>query len=69
VRLLERLIAGRGRLVEPPHDLASAGWVGSRLAELLPLPLDAKQELLELDDGRERLERINALLSGAAAAP
>jgi hypothetical protein len=55
--------AGCVRLLEAPHRLDSASWVSSRLAELLPLPLAAKQELLELADGRVRLERLNSLLA------
>lgn len=62
VRLLERVIEQQGALFDPPHQLDSASWVSSRLAEVLPLPLTAKQELLELADARARLERINALL-------
>jgi Lon protease-like protein len=38
--------------------------VSARLAELLPLPLDAKQSMLELDEGRIRLERLAALIQG-----
>jgi hypothetical protein len=48
--------------------LDSAAWVGARLIELLPLPLAAKQELLELDDARARLERLNSLIGGARTA-
>jgi Lon protease-like protein len=62
VKLLERVIEQQAGLFEPPHRLDSASWVGARLAELLPLPLPAKQELLELSDARERIERLNALL-------
>jgi uncharacterized protein len=62
VKLLERLIEQQGGLFEPPHRLDSASWVSSRLAEILPLPLPAKQELLELRDARARIERLNALL-------
>jgi Lon protease-like protein len=62
VRLLERIIEQQAGLFEPPHRLDSASWVSSRLAEILPLPLAAKQELLELDDARARLERLNSLL-------
>jgi Lon protease-like protein len=62
VRLLERVIEQQSALFEPPHRLDSASWVSSRLAEVLPLPLPAKQELLELTDAPARLERINALL-------
>ena len=62
VKLLERVIEKQAGLFEPPHRLESASWVSARLAELLPLPLAAKQELLELSDARERIERLNALL-------
>src|SRR6185503_19497144 len=46
----------------PQLGLDSASWVSSRLAELLPLPLQAKQELLELDSARIRIERLSELL-------
>ena len=62
VKLLERVIEQQSGLFEPPHRLDSASWVSSRLAELLPLPLPAKQELLELDNARIRIERLNDLL-------
>ena len=62
VKLLERVIEQQSGLLEPPHRLDSASWVSSRLAEILPLPLPAKQELLELGDARTRIERLNALL-------
>jgi Lon protease-like protein len=62
VQLLERVIEKQGALFEPPHRLDSASWVSSRLAEVLPLPLPAKQELLEVLDGRARLERLSTLL-------
>jgi len=67
VRLLERMIQSQAALFEPPHRLASSSWVGARLAEILPLPLEARQRLLELGDARERLERVNALLANARA--
>jgi len=62
VRLLERVIEQHAALFEPPHRLDSASWVSARLVEVLPLPLPAKQELLELTDARSRLERLNALI-------
>jgi Lon protease-like protein len=65
VRLLERVIEQHPELLERPHRLDSCSWVSARLAELLPLPLETKQALLELDDGRARLER----LAGLAGAP
>jgi Lon protease-like protein len=57
-RLLERVIEQHPALFEAPHRLDSCSWVSSRLAEVLPLPLEAKQALLELDDARTRLEQI-----------
>jgi len=62
VKLLERVIEQQSGLFEPPHRLDSASWVSARLTELLPLPLPAKQELLELDNARIRIERLNELL-------
>jgi len=62
VKLLEQVIQQQSALFEPPHRLDSASWVSSRLTELLPLPLPAKQELLELDNARTRIERLNELL-------
>ena len=62
VRLLERIIEEQAGLFEAPHRLDSASWVGSRLAEVLPLPLGVKQELLEMSDAVARLERLTALL-------
>jgi uncharacterized protein len=61
-KLLERVIDQHPDLLERPHRLDSCSWVSSRLAELLPLPLAAKQELLELDDAQARLERLHALV-------
>jgi Lon protease-like protein len=36
--------------------------VSARLAELLPLPLEAKQALLEAENGRARLEKLDAFV-------
>ena len=63
VKLLERIAESHPALLERPHRLDSCAWVSSRLAELLPLPLPAKQMLLELDDARARLEHLNGLVS------
>ena len=62
VKLLERVIEQHPELFERPHQLDSCAWVSGRLAELLPLPLPAKQALLELGDGRVRLEKLKALV-------
>jgi Lon protease-like protein len=68
VRLLERVLEEQPSLFEPPPRLDSSAWVSGRLSELLPLPLSVKQELLELGDARERLQRISSLLGATPAA-
>ena len=64
VRLLQRIIDQQEGVFERPYRLDSCSWVSARLAEILPLPLAAKQELLELSDARARLERVNTFLAG-----
>ena len=62
-KLLERVIEQHPALLERPHRLDSSAWVSARLAELLPLPLEAKQALLEAENGSVRLEKLDALVS------
>jgi Lon protease-like protein len=62
VRLLERLLEREPGLFAGPPHLDSCAWVSARLGEVLPLVLEEKQALLELDAGAARLERISALL-------
>jgi uncharacterized protein len=47
---------------EKPFQLDDASWVGFRLAEVLPLDMRVKQELLEMTEAAPRLSRIRALL-------
>lgn len=46
-----------------PALLDDAAWVGWRLAELLPLHDSQRQELLQMDDPHERLDRLVELVS------
>jgi len=46
----------------PPHRFDDAAWVGYRLTEILPVPLIAKQKLLELNDPIVRLEILHRFL-------
>lgn len=41
-----------------PYRFDSSVWVGNRLAEFLPIPLRAKQKLMELQDATARLDII-----------
>jgi Lon protease-like protein len=47
---------------EEPFRLESSSWVSNRLCEVLPVPLRAKQKLMELGDGRARLEIVHTYL-------
>lgn len=64
--LLRRLVHELGSpfTLFPNELYTQAGWVGSRLTELLPLAPRLRQALVELDDGVERLRRIAELLRG-----
>jgi uncharacterized protein len=46
----------------PPFQLDDAGWVANRWCELLPIPLAAKQKLMELDDPVIRLSLVDGFL-------
>ena len=62
-RLLRLVIEEHGaQQIEAPFRFDSSSWVGSRLAEILPVPLAAKQKLMELSDARERLEILHKYL-------
>lgn len=64
--LLERLLPEFGELYEDvPRSFDDAAWVGSRLAEILPLELAHKQHCLELTDPLERLAEIAPLIRRA----
>jgi uncharacterized protein len=68
-RILERVLDDHPEIFERPYRLDSGLWVSARLAEVLPLPPELKQELLEMDTARERLARLSAVLPTAPSAP
>lgn len=45
-----------------PYHLDDAGWVANRWCELLPIPLPAKQKLMELEDPVIRLSLVDGFL-------
>jgi Lon protease-like protein len=53
---------GGGLPFDPPFRLDSSTWVGNRICEVLPVPLKAKQKLMELDDAHTRLAIITQYL-------
>jgi len=61
--LLRHLLPQAGDLYsESERHFEDAGWLGCRLAELLPIDLTEKQSLLELTSPLQRLEAINHAL-------
>jgi len=50
-----------------PAHFDEAGWVGARLAEILPLPTVEKQLFLEMEDPVERLARLDPLIRRSEA--
>jgi uncharacterized protein len=45
-----------------PYELDNAGWVANRWCEILPIPLAAKQKLMELPDAAVRLKVVDEFL-------
>jgi uncharacterized protein len=59
-RALEQIGPAYGEVTPAYED---ATWVGMRLAEILPLAAVERQELLELNDGPERLQWLQSRLN------
>jgi uncharacterized protein len=66
--LLEKLLAESAGPGQGAPEYDDAEWVGARLAEMLPLALPLRQELLETRDTRARLDRIAAALRAESSA-
>jgi len=47
---------------EAPYRFESSVWVGNRLCEFLPIPLRARQKLMELQDATSRLQLVQRFL-------
>lgn len=59
VPLLRAVVDDLGERAPPlPHRFFDAAWVGYRWCEVLPIPMVARQKLLELEDSVSRLEII-----------
>ena len=70
-RTLTERFASQYRHAPPPPSEDSgeaATWIGYRLAELLPIPMQHRQHLLELDDPVARLRRIDRVVALMAEA-
>ena len=61
---------GSGTAVHPtPAQLNDCGWVANRWCELLPIPLELKQRLMELDNPLVRLELVGDVLERTGISP
>ena len=60
--LQQRGVAADQMPVLAPYLLDDCGWVANRWSELLPIPLELKQRLMELDNPVVRLELISDIL-------
>lgn len=72
VPLLRAIIADLGAAAgapATPHRFFDAGWLGMRYAEVLPIPLAARQKLLEVEDSIDRLEIIYRFLESKGLLP
>ena len=55
--------AGGELPLQEPWRLQDCGWVANRWCELLPLPMEMKQRLMELDNPLLRLELVGDVLT------
>ena len=59
---LRKLQQQHGPTFATPYRMDDAGWVANRWCELLPVPLAARQKLLELEDPVIRLSLVDGFL-------
>ena len=60
--LQERGVSGGQMPLLAPYKLDDCGWVANRWCELLPMPMELKQRLMELDNPLLRLELVSDIL-------
>ena len=48
--------------IASPYQFDSCAWVANRLSELLPIPINVKQKLMELNDAKARLLLVQQFL-------
>lgn len=65
VPMLRALIDALEDAPPQPYRFYDSAWVADRWAELLPLPLEVRQRVLEMDDGVARLDAIYRFLEQA----
>ncbi|NKE66092.1 peptidase S16 [Ramlibacter sp. RBP-2] len=64
IESLQQRAGADGELpLQEPWRLQDCGWVANRWCELLPLPVEMKQRLMELDNPLLRLELVGDVLA------
>ena len=64
IESLQQRTGAEGQLpLQGPWRLDDCGWVANRWCELLPLPAEMKQRLMELDNPLVRLELVSDVLT------
>lgn len=64
IESLKERAGAHGELpLQEPWRLQDCGWVANRWCELLPLPMEMKQRLMELDNPLLRLELVGDVLA------
>jgi uncharacterized protein len=64
IESLQQKTADEGQMpLQAPWRLDECGWVANRWCELLPLPLQLKQELMQLENPLVRLELVGDMLA------
>ena len=66
--LQERRVPDDQMPMLPPYQLDDCGWVANRWCELLPMSLELKQRLMELDNPLLRLELVSDILDRSGIA-
>jgi uncharacterized protein len=61
-KLLEQKLAANEMPIHAPYRLDDCDWVANRWCELLTMPLELKQRLMELDNPLVRLELVSDML-------
>ena len=64
IESLQQKAAAPGQMpLQGPWHLDDCGWVANRWCELLPLPVELKQQLMKLDNPLVRLELVSDVLA------
>ena len=67
--IIDEMAVGSPNAPATPHRFSDADWLGMRYAEVLPIPVAARQKLLEVEDSIDRLEIIYRFLESKGLLP